>query len=110
MAILPDRLREGALPMRFIRVVRPDQQGRFETRGLPPGDYLVAAVETLEGGQWDPAFRKKVEPRRKRFRLVEGQTVSLDLQLIQSAASFALHNCSCIECKVNRPIRTYTSY
>ena len=84
VAILPDRLREGVLPMRFIRVVRPDQQGRFETRGLPPGDYLVAAVETLDQGeQWDPAFRKKVEPTAKRFRLVEGQTASLDLQLMQ---------------------------
>ena len=61
--------------MRFVRVVRPDQQGRFETRGLPPGDYLAVAVETLEqGGQWDPAFRKQVEPTAKRFRLTEGQT------------------------------------
>ncbi len=84
VAIFPDRLKDGAVPMRFIRVVRPDQQGRFETRGLPPGDYLAAAVETLEQGeQWDPAFRKKVEPTAKRFRLGEGQTGSLDLQLIQ---------------------------
>ena len=83
VAIFPDRLRESALPMRFIRVVRPDQQGRFETRGLPPADYLAVAVEALEQGeQWDPAFRKRVEPAARRFRLAEGQTVSLDLQLI----------------------------
>ncbi len=43
------------MPGRYTRVVRPDQQGRFETRGLPPGNYLAAAVESLEqGGQWDP--------------------------------------------------------
>ena len=82
VAIFPDRLKEGALPMRFIRIVRPDQQGRFETRGLPPGDYLAVAVEALEQGeQWDPAFRKRVEPTAKRFRLTEGQTITVDLQL-----------------------------
>jgi hypothetical protein len=80
----PDRLKEGALPARFIRVLRPDQQGRFETRGLPPGDYFAVAVEALEqGGQWDPEFRKRVEPSAKRFRLTEGQTATVDLQLIQ---------------------------
>ena len=82
VAIFPEHLNEGALPTRFTRVVRPDQQGRFETRGLPPGDYVAAAVESVEQrGEWDPAFRKQVEAMAKRFRLTEGNTVSLDLQL-----------------------------
>ena len=76
VAIFPDQLREGAMPGRYTRVVRPDQQGRFETRGLPPGNYLAAAVESLEqGSHWDPAFRKQIEPAATRFRLTEGQTV-----------------------------------
>ena len=84
VAVFPDRLREGAMPTRYTRVVRPDQQGRFETRGLPPGDYLAAAVESLDqGGHWDPAFRKQVEPTAKRFRLTEGQTATVDLTLAQ---------------------------
>jgi hypothetical protein len=83
VAIFPDQLREGVMPARYTRVVRPDQQGRFETRGLPPGNYLAAAVESLEqGSHWDPAFRKQVEPAARRFRLTEGQTATLDLQLI----------------------------
>ena len=82
VAIFPDQLREGAMPGRYTRVVRPDQQGRFETRGLPPGNYLAAAVESLEqGSQWDPAFRKQIEPIARRFRLTEGQTATVDLQL-----------------------------
>ena len=81
-AIFPEQLREGAMPGRYTRVVRPDQQGRFETRGLPPGNYLAAAVESLEqGGHWDPAFRKQVEPAAKRFRLTEGQAATIDLTL-----------------------------
>ncbi len=82
VAIFPDQLREEAMPGRYTRVVRPDQQGRFETRGLPPGNYLAAAVESLEqGGHWDPAFRKHVEPTARRFRLIEGQTATIDLTL-----------------------------
>jgi hypothetical protein len=84
VVVFPDRLREGAMPGRYTRVVRPDQQGRFETRGLPPGDYFAAAVESLEqGGQWDPAFRKQIEPAAKRFRLNEGQTATVELALTQ---------------------------
>ena len=84
VAIFPEQLREGAMPGRYTRVVRPDQQGRFETRGLPPGNYLAAAVESLEqGGHWDPAFRKRVEPAAKRFRLTEGQAATIDLTLTQ---------------------------
>ena len=84
VAVFPERLREGAMPTRYTRVVRPDQQGRFETRGLPPGDYIAAAVDSLEqGGHWDPAFRKQIEPTAKRFRLTEGQTATVDLTLAQ---------------------------
>ncbi len=51
------------MPQRFTRVVRPDQEGRYQSRALPPGDYLAIAVPALESGdEWDPAFRKRVEP------------------------------------------------
>lgn len=84
VAIFPDQLQKGAMPARYTRVVRPDQQGRFETHGLPPGNYLAAAVESLEqGAHWDPAFRKQVEPTAKRFRLTEGQAATIDLPLTQ---------------------------
>ena len=83
VAIFPSRLKEGAIPVRFTRTARPDQEGRYQTRGLPSGDYFAVAVPALEqGGEWDPAFRKQVEPTAKRFRLTDGQTLSLDLQLI----------------------------
>jgi hypothetical protein len=84
VVIFPDKRPEGAVTGRYTRVVRPDQQGRFETKGLPPGEYFAAAVESLEQGrQWDPAFRKQVEPTAKRFMLAEGQSSILDLTLTQ---------------------------
>ena len=83
VAIFPEAAREGMVNARYVRVARPDQQGRFETRGLPPGDYFAVAVESLEqGGQWDPAFRKQVEPAAKRFRLTEGLSSNIELQLM----------------------------
>jgi hypothetical protein len=42
------------------------------------------AVESLEqGGHFDPAFRKQLEPTAKRFTLTEGQTATVDLTLAQ---------------------------
>ena len=83
VVILPERLKEGMLPGRFTRTVRPNQEGRYEIRGLPAGDYLIVAVPTLEfGHEWDPAFRKQAEPTAKRFRLTHGQRATLDLELM----------------------------
>jgi hypothetical protein len=36
----PERWFEGSW---FVRAVRPDQQGRYEVKGLPPGEYLASA-------------------------------------------------------------------
>ena len=84
VVVLPQRIKEGALPERFTRTARPNQEGRYEIRGLPAGDYLAVAIAALEDGhEWDPAFRKQVEPTATRFRLNHGQTATLDLQLMQ---------------------------
>ena len=84
VAIFPAALRDGALPTRFTRTIRPDQEGRYQIRALPPGDYVAVALESLEQGrEWDPAFQQIVKPRGKAFRLNDAQAVTLDLALIQ---------------------------
>jgi hypothetical protein len=41
-------------------------------------------VESLEqGGEWDPAFQQQMKPKGKSFRLIEGQSFTLDLSLTQ---------------------------
>jgi hypothetical protein len=67
---------------RFIESERPDQQGRFTIRGLPPGRYLAIAVGYLEPGEERDAdlletWRKVGTP----FTLLEGETHVLDLTL-----------------------------
>jgi hypothetical protein len=84
VVIFPSGLRDGTVPTRFTRTSRPDQQGGYQIRGLPPGDYVAAAVESLEqGGEWDPAFQQHVKPRGKTFRLSDAQMMTLDLSLVQ---------------------------
>lgn len=70
---------------RFFRSNRPDVQGRFEIRGLPPyGGYRVVAVQGLEDGQmYDPEFLSGARDRADRLTLTEGETKTLDLRLRQ---------------------------
>jgi hypothetical protein len=84
LAILPDNLREGSNPQRFVRTVRPDQNGQYKTIGLPAGDYVAFAVESLDqGGIYDPLYQHEMKARGKTFRLTDGQTLTLDLPLAQ---------------------------
>ena len=68
---------------RFIASARPDQHGRFAVTGLPPGEYLVAALEYLERGQSeDPEFLSSIKDRATPISLAEGEQKSVDLKVI----------------------------
>ena len=67
---------------RFVRSVRPDQQGQWRIRGLPPGEYLAVAVESIEDGQWnEPEYLESIRRFGQKVTLVEAgeQTVALKL-------------------------------
>jgi hypothetical protein len=71
---------------RFLahRTVGPD--GSFAVRGLPPGDYLIAAVERLTGGgqddEWQaPELLDALVRDAKSLTLVEGQQLTVDVKL-----------------------------
>ena len=67
---------------RFIASARPDQQGRFTIRGLPPGRYLAIAVGYLEpGDERDPDLLEAWRQSATTFTLSEGETYALDLRL-----------------------------
>jgi len=67
---------------RFIRAARPDQDGQFQIRGLPPLDrYLAVAVQGLEDGQaGDPEFLASVKAAASSFTLNESEVRTLDLR------------------------------
>src|SRR5262249_31233304 len=68
---------------RSFRRAQPEPQGYVEVRGLPPGNYLVAAVfglSILKDGfdAWqDPEFLESIAQRATRATLAEGQMLSI---------------------------------
>ena len=67
---------------RFLRAARPDQDGKFGLRGIPPAEYIATAVETLEqGGEWNPEYRTRLRDAGRRFSVKEGESIQLDLEL-----------------------------
>jgi hypothetical protein len=67
---------------RYIRSTRSDINGRFETRGMPPGRYVAAAVDALESGrQFVPAVQQQLRKGAREFSLKEGESLMLDLRL-----------------------------
>jgi hypothetical protein len=67
---------------RFIDSARPDQQGRFTIKGLPPGRYAAIAVGYLQPGEEkDPDMLEGWRERATRFTLSEGETLTLALKL-----------------------------
>jgi hypothetical protein len=75
----PERRRP---PTRYARAARADQEGRFKTTGLPPGNYFAVALDTFNPNEsTDLDFLGRIEARATRFTLGEGETKTLDLKL-----------------------------
>lgn len=82
LVIFPEDGKLWAGQSRYVRTARPNQDGNFSIKGLPPARYLATAIESLEtGSQNDPALLEQLRPRAKRFALTEGQSLSLNVDM-----------------------------
>jgi protocatechuate 3,4-dioxygenase beta subunit len=69
---------------RFVRAARPDQKGRYQLMGLPPGDYLAAAVDYVQQGEWaDPDYLDALRQYARTLTLAEGETQTIPLALVR---------------------------
>jgi len=68
---------------RYMRSARPDTNGRYSIKSLPPSDdYLIIAVQNLEQGQFsDPDFLTRAREEAKSFSLNEGEFKAVDVKL-----------------------------
>jgi hypothetical protein len=83
VVFLPSEVKSGIDTRRFVQTARPDQQGRYQAKGLPPGEYVAAAFESLSrDGHYNPEFQKRMRAVAKPFRLKEGQELALDFALV----------------------------
>jgi hypothetical protein len=82
VVVQPGDPKSTAALTRYLRTVRPEQDGRFRVRGLPPGDYFATAVESLEQGrQFVPDVLARLRDTARRFTVREGETLVLDLKM-----------------------------
>jgi hypothetical protein len=64
---------------RQIMTARPDQNGKYQIRGLPPGEYFLATVDPAEQGEWfDPAFLDQHRTGAAHLTLGEGDAKTQD--------------------------------
>ena len=68
---------------RFVRVARPDQQGRYRIPGVLSGEYLAVAVDYVEDGLWnDPEFLASMRPHAQRVAVKEATPMTLPLKVV----------------------------
>jgi hypothetical protein len=82
IVFIDDPARWGT-PSRFVRAIRADAEGRFQIRGLPPGErYLVAALDYLEAGEeQDRQLLDRLRTRAASVTLGDGEQRSIQLDL-----------------------------
>jgi uncharacterized protein (DUF2141 family) len=72
--------RQGVMNVRRLRNVRTTTTGGFTVTGLPPGDYLVAAVNEDAVAEWqDPKFLEKVAAVAVHVPVGDGEKKSQEL-------------------------------
>jgi Carboxypeptidase regulatory-like domain len=69
---------------RQIMTTRPDQNGKYQLRGLPPGEYYMATVDPAVQGEWfEPAFLDQQRPGAIRITLSDGDVKTQDFKVLQ---------------------------
>jgi Carboxypeptidase regulatory-like domain len=67
---------------RHIGTARPDQNGRFQIRNLPAGEYYVVTVDPAEQGEWfEPAFLDQHRVSAMRVTLGDGDIKTQDFRV-----------------------------
>lgn len=80
--IFPEDRARWTFASRFVRTARPNQDGRYSVRGMPPHDYLLVAVREVEPGQWqDPDYLESLRDQAVRVSLAEAETRVQDVRL-----------------------------
>lgn len=78
----PGRWFDGS---RYVKYARAQGNGSYTIRGLPPGAYLIAAVDGADsaitaGGWQDPDVLASLAPLATRLTLAEGQAATSTLR------------------------------
>jgi Carboxypeptidase regulatory-like domain len=82
--VFPEDGEKWSTQSRYIRLTRPDQQGGFVIKQIPPGRYLAAALPYLEEGeQSNPELLERLRSLATPFTLAENGRQSLQLKMVE---------------------------
>ncbi|MBY0495676.1 MAG: carboxypeptidase-like regulatory domain-containing protein [Cyanobacteria bacterium] len=83
VVIFPGNRDKWTFQSRYLRTLRPDTNGKYTIKALPPGDdYMIIAVQNLESGQGsDPDFLARAREEAHSFTLNEGEFKAVDIKL-----------------------------
>jgi Carboxypeptidase regulatory-like domain len=80
--LFPEARTSDATLVRLVRADRPDHRGAYRLAGIPPGTWLVAAVDFVEDGQWlDPNYLESLRQFAARITLDRGDDKTVNLEL-----------------------------
>ena len=85
VSFFPQNPDEWGVPTRHIGAGRPDQNGRYSVRTLPPGEYFAVAseaVDTSRRGSDPRQFYQDLSRLATPFTLTEGETRVVDLKVV----------------------------
>jgi hypothetical protein len=61
----------------------PTQQGRYEIKGLPAGEYLAVAVDYVQDGMWnDPEFLESLRRYAQKLTVADASTQTIALKVV----------------------------
>jgi len=67
---------------RHIMTARTDQNGNYQMRGLPSGEYYIVLIDPAEQGEWfEPAFLDAHRADAVRVSLGEAETKTHDFKI-----------------------------
>jgi hypothetical protein len=82
VVVFAEETRLWAPRSRFIASARAGLKGEFSVRGLPPGRYLAAAVESLEPGEeFEPKVLARLQKAATRVTLGDGEATRITATL-----------------------------
>ncbi|MFN8007022.1 MAG: carboxypeptidase-like regulatory domain-containing protein [Terriglobia bacterium] len=75
VVIFPVDLEKRGPSSRFVKTSQSDQQGRYSIQGLPPAEYFICGLKSLEGGlESDEDFLKELQKTSTQVRLELGES------------------------------------
>ncbi len=85
VVLVPDEAHRNEFHL--FKQTNTDPYGRFDMRGIAPGDYKLFSWEQVEQGAWeDPDFLKPFEAKGQSISLQENEGKSIELVAIRSAS------------------------